>query len=47
MLEPTYKKPNVQPHSYTITSRKSLACLISDRERWYYTTRTEFIRVAF
>jgi hypothetical protein len=25
MLEPTYEKPDVQPHSYTLTSKRSLA----------------------
>jgi|ERR1019366_7099554 hypothetical protein len=32
MLEPTYKKPNVQPHSFTLISKKSLALLTSDDE---------------
>jgi len=35
MLEPTYKKPSVQPHSYTLTSKKSLVCLISSDECYF------------
>jgi hypothetical protein len=32
MLELTYKKPIVQPRSYTLISKKSLASLTSDDE---------------
>jgi hypothetical protein len=39
MLEPTYKKPNVQPHSYTLTSKRSLGFLTSDDESYFYITR--------
>jgi hypothetical protein len=32
MLEPAFKKPIVQPRSYMLTSKKSLASLTSDDE---------------
>jgi hypothetical protein len=40
MLEPTYTKPNVQPHSYTLTSKKSLWCRPRNDARYFYVTRT-------
>jgi hypothetical protein len=38
MLGPVCIKRSVRPHSYTLTSKKSLASLTSDRERYYYIT---------
>jgi hypothetical protein len=40
MLEPICVKRSVRPHSYTLTSKKSLASPTSDYERFYCITRT-------